>query len=86
MLKINDIRSDNSKQLKDIELDGFFYYKDILCRRVHTAGGAAISVLTTNGEDDIAAMLMTTGEVIGIDRYSWVEPIRDKQIFVEVCD
>ena len=83
MVKISDIRSDNSKQLKDIELGGFFFFDDILYRKIWTD----LDIRTPNIENDgILAMQIATGEVIALNRLGWVEQIADRQVFVEISD
>lgn len=83
MIKIQDIRSDNSKQLKDIEPNGFFYEDDVLYRRIYTDLDMRCKEL---GDDEILVMGMATGKVVGADRLTWVEPIADRQVFLEISD
>lgn len=83
MIKINDIRDDDAKQLKDIELGGFFYYDDVLYRRIFTEVDFRCNELDVNA---LFAMVIATGELVTIDRLTWVEPIADKQVFLEISD
>ena len=84
MIKISDIRSDNTKMLKDIEPNGFFYFDDILYRRL-TYSPELIKV-HTEWSDSILAAEMATGDIILISRETWVEPIADRQVFLEISD
>ena len=84
MIKISDIRSDNTKMLKDIEPNGFFYYDDILCRRLTYA--TEVIKLHTEWSDSILVVEMATGDIKLISRETWVEPITDRQVFLEISD
>lgn len=83
MIKISDERADNTKQLKDIETNGFFFYDDVLCRRVETDLDVRVIEL---GTDEILVYEVATGELTTLSRKNWVEPIADRQIFLTIDD
>ena len=83
MIKINDIREDNTQKLHKIELGGYFFFDDMLCRRIYTDLDMRCAEL---GDDEILVMGMATGKVVGADRLTWVQPISDRQVFLEISD
>lgn len=84
MIKINDIRSDNTKQLKDIEYGGYFYYDDVLYRRLSFA--PEIIRIPSEFSDELVIVEVATGDIKLLNRLTWVEPISDKQVFLEISD
>ena len=86
MIKVNDIRSDNEKKLKDIEPNGFFFYDDVLCRRITHCSEITMSWTLESGCDKIPVVEVAVGKIILIDRNNWVEPIADRQVFLEISD
>lgn len=84
MLKINDTRDTGEKRLCYIEHGGFFEFDDVLCRRVYMEVGGGISLNTD--DDDLAVMEMYTGKLTALDRNTYVTPIADKQIWLEIED
>lgn len=76
MLKIHDGRDKNEIRLCDLEWGKFFIWNDLVFRKIE---------LTEHVDDDVA-MLMTTGELKIINKNNWVEPIPDKQIYLEIED
>ena len=84
MLKINDTRDTCEKRLRDIELGGFFEFDDVLCRRV-CWNDTEIKMTNRDG-DDLVVMQMYSGELTTLNRDTFVIPISDKQIWLEVGD
>lgn len=81
MLKIHDGRDRNEIRLCDLEWGKFFIWNDLVFRKIELTehiGGIS--------EDEHLAMLMTTGELVAIDKSNWVEPIPDRQIYLEIED
>ena len=84
MIKINDIREDNTKKLHKIELGGYFFFDDMLCRRTYT--DLDIKIHNATEEDGLPVIVVATGEIIVLNREAWVEPISDRQVFLEISD
>ena len=83
MIKINDIRSDNTQKLHKIDLGGYFFFDDMFCRRIYTD----LDIRIPNAEEDgLAVIVVATGELIFLNREAWVEPISDRQVFLEIGD
>lgn len=85
MLKIHDGRKTNEIRLYELECGKFFVWKDLVFRRINFTK-LSEGIVTSNDEDGIMAMLMTTGEITYIDRNEWIEPIPDRQIYLEIED
>ena len=84
MLKINDTRDTNEKRLREIEHGGFFEFDDVLCRRA-CWNDDEIKMTNRDG-DDLIVMQMYSGELVTLDRDTYVTPISDKQIWLEIED
>lgn len=82
MLKVNDDRTTYERRLKDLDDGEFFVWNDLVMRVVGWLGND----WSNEHEDEIAVMVMTTGELMGIDRNAWVEPIPDRQIHLTIED
>lgn len=79
MLKIHDGRDNNECRLEEIWIDGFFIYKDVVCRRIDC------SHVELRGEG-IPYIEMPSAVVGLFPRDIWVEPIPEKQIYLEIED
>ena len=79
MIKVRDNRTTDERMLKDIEIDGYFMFNDVLCRRV------CIERLA-NPSDGYPIYEVQVGIVSTLDRLTWVTPIRDEQICVSIED
>lgn len=85
MLNIRDGRKTDEKMLYDIEGGKFFMWEDCICRRVNITK-LFEGAIVPDDDEDIVAMLMATGELFTIRRNSWVIPIPDKQIYLQIED
>lgn len=84
MISITDNRqSDNMKELKDLWPGDFFYFEEVLYRRVDFTRAYKIEPLD---DDGIFVMLMDSGEVFTLHRDTKVEYISDKQIEIIIGD
>ena len=81
MLKVHDGRDKNEIRLCDLEDGKFFIWNDCIFRRTNLDG-----LHITDDDEKVFAMLMTTGEITKISRENWVEPIPDRQIYLEIED
>lgn len=81
MLKIHDGRDKNEIRLCDLEWGKFFIWNDLVFRKIELTGH-----ISGISEDEHLVMLMTTGEITRISRENWVEPIPDRQIYLEIED
>lgn len=79
MIKIYDNRVTNERRLTDIDLNGYFMFDGVLCRRVYFVPDECLM-------EGIPFIEVPTGKVSGMDRMTWVEPIRDEQICVSIED
>ena len=77
MLRIYDNRRTNLTPLRYIEINGFFLYDDVLCRRVAVSDDFKVTA------DGVPYMEMPCGKVDLMDMETNVLPIRDEQI--ELC-
>lgn len=80
MIKINDNRKKNERMVKDVELDGFFMFDGVLCRRVALASEFFYVC------DGTPYIEMPTANVNVMNRNTWVEPVRDECIVMSVED
>ena len=80
MITIHDNRNTGEYKLKDIGLNEYFMYCDVLCRRVKLSDSFHFE------EDGIPFIEIPFGSVSLLDRMTWVEPIRDEQINVSIED
>lgn len=82
MLKIHDGRDKNEIRLCDLEWGKFFIWNDLVFRKIELTEHVDGLI----DEEDNLAMLMTTGELKTIDKSNWVEPLPDRQIYLEIED
>lgn len=80
MLRIHDGRNKNERMLKDIEVGSFFYKSDCLCRRVN------FDIDLHYDGDEILIVEMPSGKLNGLPLDTWVEPIPDNKIWLEIED
>lgn len=85
MLKVHDGRKTNEIRLHEVEQGGFFIWETYVCRRINEMGSFD-GTLALDDPDDLPIMLMTTGELYALSRDRWVEPIPDKQMYLEIED
>jgi len=74
MIKVHDNRRTNDIKLLYIDINGFFLYDEVLCRRLATSNDFKIVV------EGVPYMEMPSGKVDLMDKDTWVTPIRDEQI------
>ena len=77
MIKVHDNRKTEESMLKDIEIDGYFMFNDVLCRRV---------VCDEYICDGYLIYEVPTGYVSALKPTTWVTPVRDEQICVSIED
>lgn len=77
MIKIHDNRTTDERMLKDIELDGYFMFNDVLCRR---------AVCEEHIYDGYLIYEVPTASVFALNPTTWVTPVRDEQICVSIED
>ena len=83
MLNIKDNRNTGECQLKDLDIDGYFEYDGVLCRRVHWVGD--IDIIPKEA-DDYVIYTVGLGQITALNRNAIVTPIADRQITLEVED
>ena len=74
MIKVRDNRKTNDVRVGNIDINGYFMYDDVLCRRVSLCDAFHYT------EDGIPFIEVPCGRVALIDRDAWVTPLRDEQI------
>ena len=79
MINIHDNRKTNEVRLSQIELDGYFMFGHVLCRRIWFKDNDGLI-------EGVPFIEIPTGKVSGMDRMIWVEPIRDEQICLSIED
>lgn len=80
MVKVHDNRKCEDRMLEYIEIDGYFMYQDVLCRRI------TLSDEIKYTDDGIPVIEVSVGRVWILDRSAWVLPLRDEQICVSIED
>mgnify|MGYP007101875485 CR=1 FL=1 len=80
LTKVIDDRETNEKQLYELEPGEFFMMDDLLMRRADISDNN-ITIYTRNKSGDmdtelIHCIVQTTGELTGINRLAWVEPVK----------
>ena len=80
MIKINDNRKKQDRMLKDIELDGFFVFGGVLCRRVDLPEDIFYKC------DGIPYIQMPNALVDVMNGNTWVKPVRDECIAMSIED
>ena len=83
MLNISDTRNTNERRLAEIDLGGFFEYDDVLCRKVYWHN---TDMIVKVDDDELIVMQMYSGDLVTLNRDTYVVPISDRQIHLEVED
>lgn len=80
MIQICDNRRSEEVKLKDVDINGFFLYDGVLCRRVELCNAMHYM------EEGIPYEEVRYGRIDLFNRETWVTPIRDEQITVLIED
>ena len=83
MLNIKDNRDTHEHELKNIDVDGYFEFDDVLCRRVTWIDSLKVE---PSGADDYVVINVYNGKLMVLDRNTWVKPIANRQITLEIED
>jgi len=83
MLNIKDNRNTGECQLKDLDINSYFEYDGVLCRRVHWTTDLEIA---PKDDDTYVIYLVGIGQIMPLNRNAVVKPIADRQICLELGD
>jgi len=83
MLKIIDNRNTGECQLRQVDIDGYFEYDGVLCRRVHWVDDLNIM---PKGDDDYVIYCVGVGQVMALNMNTMVMPIADRKIELYIED
>ena len=87
MLKINECRDFGEKRMDKIEEGSFFVKDNTVYRRVYTAS----DIILIDGKTDLFILIerMDSGEIIFVREEAWdtwVDPISDSSVSLEIFD
>ena len=82
MLKINDNRDDGYVTLQSLYPDAFFEYREVICRRISHNSNEIL--LSAQDDDSIPIIEMPTSTISALDRLTWVKPIPNDKISLEI--
>lgn len=75
-MNVIDDRETNNINLCNVKPGGAFMWREFICIRMDIPSELFKAVASAIGADEIPIMIITSGQVVVIDRLTFVEPIK----------